>query len=134
MKILWLTWKDYTHPQAGGAEVVLRELAQRQVADGHSVTFLTVQHAGSTIRETIDGIEIIRVGTNRYLHSFQALAHYVLKLRNKYDIIIEVVNTAPYFALLFGGRAKRYALYHQLARDVWFFEAKPPISHLGYYQ
>jgi glycosyltransferase involved in cell wall biosynthesis len=133
MKILWLTWKDYTHPEAGGAEVVLRELAQRQVADGHQVSFLTIQHPGSAKSETLDGIDVIRVGTNRYLHPFQALGYYVRKLRNRYDIVIEVVNTAPYFALPFGGRARTYAFYHQLARDIWFIETKPPLSWLGYY-
>ena len=40
MKILWLTWKDRQHPQAGGAEVVNEELAKRLVADGHEVIFL----------------------------------------------------------------------------------------------
>ena len=133
MKILWLTWKDYTHPEAGGAEVVLRELSQRLVADGHEVTFLTVRHPGAAAREVLDGIQIIRVGTNRYLHSIQALVHYLRRLRNQFDVIIEVVNTAPYFGTLFKGRAKAFAFYHQLARDIWFYETKRPLSHFGYY-
>jgi glycosyltransferase involved in cell wall biosynthesis len=133
VKVLWLTWKDHTHPEAGGAEVVLRELARRLVADGHQVTFLTVQHANSTTREVLDGIEVIRVGTNRYLHSFQALAYYLLRLRNKYDVVIEVVNTAPYFCTWFKGRAKVFAFYHQLARDIWFYETKSPLNAFGYY-
>lgn len=131
--ILWLAWKDYTHPQAGGAEVVLREFMQRQVADGHKVSLLTVRHPGSAAREMMDGIDIIRIGNNRYTHSFQALWHYVTKLRDRYDIVIETVNTAPYLSVLFKGRGKRFALAHQLAREVWFHEAKTPLSHLGYY-
>jgi len=133
MSILWLTWKDYTHPAAGGAEVVLRELSQRLVADGHAVTFLTVRHPGSATREIRDGIEIIRIGTNRYLHPFQALAHYVRRMRNRYDAVIEVVNTAPYLATLFKGRAKAYVLCHQLAREIWFHELKRPFSNVGYH-
>jgi glycosyltransferase involved in cell wall biosynthesis len=133
MSILWLTWKDYNHPGAGGAEVVLRELSKRLAADGHKVTFLTVGYPGAKKREVLDGIEIIRVGRNRYLHSFQALFYYLRHLRNKFDVVVEVVNTAPYFGVLFGGRAKTYVFYHQLAREVWFHEAKPPLSHFGYY-
>ena len=133
MKILWLTWKDYTHPEAGGAEVVLRELAKRQVADGHEVTFLTVRHRGSRKIEILDGITVIRVGTSRYLHSFQALWYYGTRLRNRYDVVVEVVNTAPYFALLLGGQARTFAFYHQLAREIWHYETKPPLSHIGYY-
>ncbi|HUB93728.1 MAG TPA: glycosyltransferase family 4 protein [Verrucomicrobiae bacterium] len=133
MKILWLTWKDYTHPQAGGAEVVLRELSRRLVDDGHTVTFLTVRHPGASAHEMLDGIEVIRVGQNRYSHSIQALAYYLRHLRGKYDVVIEVVNTAPYFSVLFGGGAKTFLFYHQLAREVWFHETKSPIAEAGYY-
>ena len=133
MNILWLAWKDYTHPQRGGAEVVLRELLQRQVREGHRVTLLTARHKGAAAHEIMDGIDIIRVGSNRYLHPAQALAYYMRHLRGRFDMIIETVNTAPYFSLLFRGRAKGYALYHQLARQVWFHETKSPLSQLGYY-
>jgi glycosyltransferase involved in cell wall biosynthesis len=132
MNILWLTWKDYTHPEAGGAEVVLRELSKRLVADGHKVAFLTARHVGSDAHELLDGIEVIRVGRNRYLHSFQALGYYMRHLRGKYDVVVEVVNTAPYFGVLFGGGAKTFLFYHQLAREVWFHETKSPLSQVGY--
>ncbi len=133
MNILWLAWKDYTHPQRGGAEVVLRELIQRQVREGHHVTLLTARHPGAKARETMDGIEVIRIGSNRYLHPLQALVYYMRHLRGRFDLMIETVNTAPYFSLLFRGKTKGYALYHQLARQVWFHESKSPLSQLGYY-
>jgi glycosyltransferase involved in cell wall biosynthesis len=133
MKILWLTWKDYTHPQAGGAEIVLRELSKRLVHDGHEVSFLTVRHTGSESQVMLDGINIIRVGTNRYAHPFQALAYYLRHLRKQYDIVIEVVNTAPYFAALFKGDSKMFVFYHQLAREIWFHELKKPFSYFGYH-
>lgn len=133
MKILWLTWKDYTHPQAGGAEIVLRELSQRLVTEGHSVTFLTVRHPGSAAHEIMDGIEIIRVGTSRYLHPFQALTYYLRHLRNRFDLVVEVVNTVPYFGVLFKGKAQAAVLYHQLAREIWFYELKKPFSSFGYH-
>lgn len=133
MNILWLTWKDYTHPLAGGAEVVLRELSKRLVADGHKVTYLTAKYPGAPAHEMLDGIEVIRVGRNRYLHSFQALGYYVRHLRGKYDVVVEVVNTAPYFGVLFKGRGKAFLFYHQLAREVWFHETKSPLSGLGYH-
>jgi glycosyltransferase involved in cell wall biosynthesis len=133
MNILWFTWKDYTHPQAGGAETVLRELSSRLVAEGHHVSFLTVRHPGSAAHEIMDGIEVIRIGTNRYLHPFQALAYYLKNMRNKYDAVIEVVNTAPYFGALFKGTAKGYVFCHQLAREIWFHELKKPFSSIGYH-
>jgi len=133
MKILWFTWKDYTHPQAGGAEVVLKELSKRLVGDGHAVTFLTVRHPGASAHEWLDGIEVIRIGRNRYTHSLYALNYYIWHLRGKFDVVIEVVNTAPYFGVLLGGGAKTFLFYHQLAREVWFHETKSPIAEAGYY-
>jgi glycosyltransferase involved in cell wall biosynthesis len=133
MNILWLAWKDYTHPERGGAEIVLRELMKRQLAEGHHVTLLTALHSGSKPHETLDGINVIRVGKNRYIHPFQALWYYIRHMRGKYDMVIETVNTAPYFSLFFRGNAKRFAFYHQLAREIWYFETKKPLSYLGYY-
>jgi glycosyltransferase involved in cell wall biosynthesis len=133
MNFLWLSWKDVSHPEAGGAEVVLGELCRRLVADGHHVTILTAGYKDAEAREHKDGVDYIRIGDNRYLHSFRALGYYLRHLRDKHDVVVEVVNTAPYFSTLFGGKAKRLLFYHQLARDVWFHEAPPGLSHLGYY-
>jgi glycosyltransferase involved in cell wall biosynthesis len=133
MRVLFLAWKDINHPAAGGAELVLWELAKRLVGDSHEVTVLTCGYDGAADRENLDGIDVIRVGNNRYAHSFQALIYYIRHLRNKYDAVIETANTAPYFAVFFGRRSKRYLLYHQLAREIWFYETKPPLSYVGYY-
>jgi glycosyltransferase involved in cell wall biosynthesis len=133
MNVLWLNWKDHTHPHAGGAEVVLRELSKRLVADGHRVTFLTARHPGSAQREIVDGIEVIRVGRGRYTHSFKALGYYLWRLRGKYDVVVEMINTAPYFSVLFRGRSKAFVFYHQLAREIWYHETKAPLAQVGYH-
>jgi glycosyltransferase involved in cell wall biosynthesis len=133
MKILWLSWKDHAHPDAGGAEVVARELTRRMAAEGHEVTLLTSSYPGAKSQETVQGVNIIRVGKNRYIHPLAASLFYLTKLRNKFDLVIEEVNAAPYFSVLFGRRAKRFLFYHHLERDVWLFEARPPLSYLGYY-
>jgi glycosyltransferase involved in cell wall biosynthesis len=133
MNILWLTWKDHQHPEAGGAEVVARELIARLQADGHKVTLLTCGYPGAPKREVLDGVEIIRVGSNRYTHPFQALAYYLRHLKGHYELLIEEVNGAPYFSVLFERKAKKYLLYHQMEGPVWFYETKAPLSHIGHY-
>ena len=133
MTVLWLAWKDFTHPGYGGAEIVMRELMKRQLEDGHRVTLLTSRHKGSKERENLEGIDIIRIGGNRYLHSAQALAYYLRKLHGKFDMLIETVNTAPYFSLLFRGQTKGFAFYHQLSREIWHFETSKPLNYMGYY-
>jgi glycosyltransferase involved in cell wall biosynthesis len=134
LKILWLTWKDYAHPTAGGAEVVCRELTRRLLAEGHAVTILTCSYDGATKRERLDGMDIIRVGSNRYTHPFRALIYYLRHLRGKFDIVIEEVNgSAPYFSVLFERRARKFLLYHQLSRINWLYEIPAPFDLLGYH-
>lgn len=134
MNILWLTWKDAHHPAAGGAELVASEICQRLLGDGHHVTMLTCGYEGAPSEEMLNGVRVIRVGNNRYSHSFQSLMYFVRHLRGKFDLIIEEVNGgAPYFSVLFAGKAKKVMLYHQLARVNWLYEIRHPFSYVGYY-
>lgn len=133
MKLLWLTWKDHRHPAAGGAEIVARELTKRLLHDGHHVAMLTCGYGDSPQSENLGGVEVTRIGTSRYLHPFQALAHYARHMRNRYDILIEEVNAAPYFSVLLERRARSYLFYHQMEQPVWQFETKAPLCHLGRY-
>jgi glycosyltransferase involved in cell wall biosynthesis len=132
MKILWLSWKDISNPKSGGAELVMHELSKRLVTDGHEVTVLTVLYPGASDEEDIDGIHIIRVSKNRYIHPLIASIYYIRHMRNQYDIVIDVVNTAPYMSPFYRGRAKSFLFYHQLARQIWFYEAPFPINLVGY--
>ncbi len=133
MNVLWLSWKDRTHPAAGGAEVISHELRMRLQAEGHTVTLLTCGYPGAAKTEQCDGVNIIRVGSNRYTHPMQAALYYILRMRNKFDLVVEEVNAAPYFSVLFGKKAKRFLFYHHLEREVWLYEAKRPLNYLGYY-
>jgi len=134
MNILWLAWKDMGHPEAGGAELVARELSRRLVHDGHQVTLLTCGYRGADAVQFEDGIRILHVGTNRYAHPFQALMYYLRHLRGDFDLLIEEINGgAPYFSVLFEKRARSFLFYHQLARLNWLYEIKRPFSYLGYY-
>lgn len=133
MKLLWISWKDRLHPKWGGAEVLTHELRKRLCAEGHAVTLLTSGYRGAPKHEVLDDIETIRVGNNRYTHPFRATLHYVRRLRNAFDIVVEEVNAAPYFSVLFGKKSKRYLFYHHLAREVWMYEAPLPLNLLGYH-
>jgi glycosyltransferase involved in cell wall biosynthesis len=132
-KIIIFNWKDINHPKAGGAETVCHELSKRLVNDSHKVIMVTAKYNNAKDFEILDGIEIHRIGSNKYLHSFQALIYYIKNLRGKADIIIECVNTVPYFTKFFKSKEKVFLFYHQLAEKIWFFETKFPLSVLGYF-
>jgi glycosyltransferase involved in cell wall biosynthesis len=130
--ILIFNWKDINHPQAGGAEIVTHELAKRLVNNGHETTILTARYKNSSHQDSIDGIKIVRVGKTKFTHYSMARRYYTKNLKNKFDIIIEEVNTVPYFVGLIKGREKVFLFYHQLARQVWFHEISPLFSLIGY--
>lgn len=134
MKVLWVTWKDSGHPEAGGAERVCTELCTRLIKDGHQVTLLTTEYPNANPNETPDGIPTIRIGSNRYTHPFQALWYFIRNLRNTCDVVIEEVNGgAPYFTVFFSKKSKRFLLYHQLGRRNWLYEIAKPFSYIGYH-
>ena len=60
MKIVHI-YKDYFPPSYGGMEQVIARMARQQVRDGHDVTILaSASGLRSTVRETIDGVRVIR--------------------------------------------------------------------------
>jgi glycosyltransferase involved in cell wall biosynthesis len=73
------------------------------------------------------------VGENRYSHTFLASMYYYQNLRGSFDVVVSCNNTAPYWVSLCKGDTKHFALYHQLAREVWWYEARFPLSYVGYY-
>ena len=130
MKILWLTWKDRKNPASGGAEVVNEELAKRLVADGHEVIFLVGGFEGSKQEEIKDGFKIIRVGGkwSVYLKAYQ---HYKRHLSEWPDLVIDEVNTIPFFAKFYT-KQKNILFIHQLCREIWFYQMFFPLNVIGY--
>ena len=130
MKILWLTWKDRKNPLAGGAEIVNEELAKRLVRDGHEVKFIVGGFRGVGVHEHRDGFDIYRVG-DRYAVYWQAYRHYKKNLSDWPDLVIDEINTIPFFAKYYSNQ-KNILFVHQLAREIWWYEMFFPLSLVGY--
>lgn len=130
MKILWFTWKDKNHPQSGGAETVNEELAKRLARDGHEVIFLVGGFPGGKYEEMRDGFKIIRLG-NCWTVYWKAFRYYKKHLQGWADIVIDEVNTMPFFTRFYT-REKRYYLFYQLCREIWFYQMKFPLNWIGY--
>lgn len=134
MNILWLTWKDCSHPRAGGAEYVNETLAARLAEDGHRVKFIVANFdAGDTKapeREMRDGFEIIRLG-RKFSVYFKARSCYKKNFQGWPDLVIDEANTMPFFASLYV-KEKVIMFFHQLCRDIWFYEMEKPWGLLGY--
>jgi glycosyltransferase involved in cell wall biosynthesis len=131
MRILWLTWKDMQNPLAGGAEVVASELAKRLVAAGHEVIFVVGGFPGAERETTIDGYHIIRVGgrTTVYWHAYRYIKKHLLGWP---ELVIEEVNTIPFFSRFYLKDVKRKLFFHMLCREIWFYQMVFPFSLIGY--
>jgi glycosyltransferase involved in cell wall biosynthesis len=132
LNILWFSWKDIRHPDAGGAERLGHLWRQRLAADGHGVRHVTARYRGSTAADVIDGVATIRRGRSRATHYPAAVAYYARHARAWADCVVEEVNTVPYLSAAVPGRARVVLLYYQLAREIWFYQAPLPIAAAGY--
>jgi glycosyltransferase involved in cell wall biosynthesis len=137
MKFLWLSWKDSGHPLAGGAEAVTDNLLSRLAASGHDVTLLTSHYKGASHTDTKNGYRIVRTG-GRVSVYWQAYKYYSAHFQTThFDHIIEEVNTVPYFSSLYvkqvgDSKTEHSVMFHQLAREIWFYEMMFPLSVIGY--
>lgn len=133
-KILWLSWKDYKNPQYGGAEVIGHQIRTRLAQHGHTVVHVTAAFPNAKSEELVEGVRTIRLKSNRILLMFKTYLYYKKHLsHDNFDVIIEEVNTAPYFAKFYPSTAKRILFYHQLTGDVWHFEFPFPLNFIGKY-
>ena len=130
MKILWFTWKDKKNPYAGGAEVVNSELAKRLVKDGHEVTFIVRGHPGEKGDEMSNGYRVIRLGNWTSVY-WQAYKYYKKNLVGWADLVIDEVNTIPFFCKFYV-KERNILFFHQLCRKVWFYEICFPANIIGY--
>jgi glycosyltransferase involved in cell wall biosynthesis len=127
MKLLLLNWRDIRNPRAGGAETLTYEVARRLVQRGHDVTWFTSRPEGLEAEEWVDGIRIVRRGSELTTRLYAPR----LGRKDDYDLVVEEVNTLPYFALAWS-RAPTLLYINQLAREVWWYEAAKPVAALGY--
>lgn len=90
-----VAWRDMWHPQQGGAEVYITQVAHKLRDAGYNVTFITEKYSNSQNEETIEGIKYIRMGNAITLHI--AFPRYYKKhLADKTDVLIENFNAVPF--------------------------------------
>jgi glycosyltransferase involved in cell wall biosynthesis len=127
VRILVLNWQDHQNPQAGGAELHLKEIFGRIVKAGHDVDLLCSSWDGAPPRALLDGINVYRVGT-RQSFPFLVRSFYTKNLAAKdYDIVVEDLNKVPLYTPLWGFK-RLVALVHHLFGATAFREAPAPLA------
>ena len=133
LRILFFNWRDLGHPNAGGAEVFIHEVAKRWAGDGHQVGLFCSRYPGSREEDVTDGVEIHRAGGQLSVYR-EARRLWRRDLSGKYDIVIDAINTRPFITPKFvDSGTEIFTLVFQLAREYWFRETPFPVNILGYY-
>src|SRR5664280_3135412 len=133
MRILWLTWKDLSHPRGGGAELVTSELTARLAAQGHEVILLSAGDGSQSMPQegSQRGCRVIRVGNGYsvYWHAYRYVRRHLAAWP---DLVVEEVNTIPFLSRLYLPGRPRLLVFYQLCRAIWFYQLPFPLSLFGY--
>lgn len=130
LRLLFLSWRDPDNPKAGGAELFTHEIARRLVAHGDQVEWFTASFPGSAPEVDMNGVHVVRAGRQWSVHA-AAVRKYRGHLAGEFDAVIDEVNTVPFFTPLWAGIPSLMLIF-QLAREVWWYESRFPVSTIGY--
>jgi len=127
VRLLVVNWQDRENPLAGGAEIHLHEIFGRLAAQGNQVTLLCGGWPGCAPRTTLDGMEVLRIGT-RYTFPFHARSFFRRELADRgFDLMVEDVNKVPLYTPRWGGPPV-VALVPHLFGGTAFQELAPPLA------
>ncbi len=116
MRIAFLTWRDSTHPDGGGSEVFVEEVARELTRRGHEVTLICARHGDAPLTEDLDGVRLLRLGGRLtvYLHGLRWLAGR----GRHHDVVVDVINGLPFGSPLVRRRGI-VALVHHVHQRQW---------------
>lgn len=128
--VIVLNWRDIWHPEGGGSEIYVHQVAQRLSDQQTRVTWVTARYAGSARRETVDGIEYVRRGGHLSLYLWTAWLLLARRL-GRVDAVLEVQNGMPFLARWFT-RARVVVLVHHVHREQWSVVG-PVLARVGWF-
>ena len=125
-RIIVLNERDPLHPQAGGAEVHLREIFAR-LARTDDVTLLASGFPGAPSEDYVDGIRVIRLGNRFSYYARLPAAFAALRRAAEPDVVVEDLNKFPFFSRLWV-RAPLVVIVHHLFGRTAFRQVAAPIA------
>lgn len=115
--IVFLSWRDTSNPEGGGAERYLEKMAEGLVARGARVTIFCARHDQAPASEEVGGIRFARHGSKMgvYAHGFWRL---LTGRFGRLDAVVDVQNGLPFFSRL-ATRRPVVVLVHHVHREQW---------------
>jgi len=124
-RLLVLNERDPRHPQAGGAEVHLREIFGRLAADGDAVTLLASGFPGAPSEEEVGGLRVVRLGRRAQYYARVPAAYRRLRAEAPFDVVVEDLNKFPLFARLWVREPLVVLAHHFFGRTAFRQTAAP---------
>jgi glycosyltransferase involved in cell wall biosynthesis len=116
LRILYLSWRDREHPEAGGSETFVERTAEILAEHGHRVTLFTARFPGATRTTWHDRVRVVRAGSRFGVYA-RALAH-LARHRTDYDLVLDVQNGVPFWSPLLA-RVPVVNIVHHVHQDQW---------------
>ena len=130
MRIVFLSWRDTGHPDGGGSEEYIEQVAERLAARGHDVTIRCAAYDGAPSDEVRRGVRFVRRGHRLTVYP-RGLLWATLGPGRRADAVVEVVNGIPFGVGLLRRRTT-LPLVHHLHREQWRMIYPGWRGHLGW--
>lgn len=127
LRIALLNWRDTAHPEGGGSERYVEEVARGLALRGHDVRLLCAAHGRAPADETVAGVRYRRRGGRLGVYA-RAAAHLV---RLRPDVVVDVQNGLPFFSRLAARRV--VVLVHHVHREQWPVVFGPGMARVGWW-
>ncbi|WP_104523966.1 glycosyltransferase family 4 protein [Blastococcus atacamensis] len=112
--VLFVNWRDASHPEGGGSERYVHRMAEGLAAAGLRVTLLCAAHDRGPAEEMVNGVHVVRRGGRMSVYP-RALA-FVREHRPR--LVVDVQNGLPFLSPL-AGSAPVINLVHHVHREQW---------------
>lgn len=133
MRLAFLSWRDFTHPEGGGAEHYLETVAEHLAAGGHDVTMYCAAHGDAPSAEVRRGVTIRRQGGRLtvYAAAMRALRRDE-RAHGPFDAVVDTQNGIPFFST-FWTRTPVVVLVHHVHREQWPVVFGPVAARVGWF-
>jgi glycosyltransferase involved in cell wall biosynthesis len=129
--VLFLNWRDLTHPEGGGSELYVESVARRLADRGDNVTMFCADHGHAPRDEVKHGVRYVRRGTRHTVFLWAAILMLLGRL-GRSGVVVEVHNGVPFLARLFTRRPV-VVLVHHVHREQWRVVFGPRAAGFGWW-
>src|SRR5438477_3337532 len=122
MRVVFVSWRDLVHPDAGGSEVVVDRLIRGLGNRGHTAALVCGGPVGRP------GYPVVDAGGTytQYLR-----APFATRRFRDFDLLVDVVNGFPYLSPLWW-RGPRLCFFHHVHGTQWHGQFSHAVAEMGW--